>query len=71
MYETPLRWRSGRALASQEIGVLSSVWKTYCKSLNHVMKAPLSNASQQVCMSRVPGDDYYKELEGVTVGVAL
>ena len=48
-----------RSPSMREIGVL----------LKQVVTTPLSNARQQVLVSRFLGDDHYKELTRVTVGV--
>ena len=53
------------------------MWKTEClnpgregpKSLKQVVTAPLPNAPQQICVSRVLGEDHFKGLVRVTVGV--
>ena len=40
------------------------------KSFKHVVAALLPNAWQWVWVSRVLGDDYYKQMTPVTVGLA-
>ena len=40
------------------------------KSLKQVVSAPTYNARQQEGLSRVLGDDHYKRMPRVTVGVA-
>ena len=64
------RWRRGRSFASH-VGDLGSIpGRDQPKSLKQVVTAPLPNARQQMCVSRVLGDYHYKVLARVT-GLAL
>ena len=54
----------------REIGVRSPVATDLINSLKQVVSAPLPNARQQVRVSPFLGDDHYKWLTRVAVGVA-
>ena len=69
-YQTPLRWRSGSAFASQAGDQCSIPGRDRPKCIKQVVIAPLPNARQQVWVSRVLGDDHYKGLARVKVGIA-
>ena len=62
-------WRSGGVFASHAGDQGSIPDRDKFKSLKQVVTAPLLNARQYVCVSRVLGDDYYKRMPRVTVGL--
>ena len=63
-------WFSGRAFASHDGDQGSIPGRDRPKSLEKVVTAPLPSARQQVRVLRVLGDDHYKQMPCVTVGVA-
>ena len=67
----PRRWRSllERLLRKRKVGC-SNPSRYRPKSLKQVATGPLPNVRQKVCVSWVLGDDYYKRMPCVTVGVA-
>ena len=58
----PPRWRRGKAFASHAVDRGSIPGRERPNSLKQVVIAPLPNARQQVLVSRVLGDENYKEL---------
>ena len=60
----------GKAFASHAGDGCSILGRDIPKSFKQVVTGPLPNARQQVRLSRVLGDDHYKRMTRVTVGVA-
>ena len=60
----------GNAFASHAGDGCSILGRDIPKSFKQVVTGPLPNARQQVRLSRVLGDDHYKRMTRVTVGVA-
>ena len=69
-YLTIFPWCRGIALISHEVDRSSITGRYRPKSLKQVVKAPLPKSRQQVLVSRVLGDEYYKGFARVTVGLA-
>ena len=67
-WTTSREWRSG--LERSNPSGCSNHSRDKPKSLKQVVTAPLSNAGHWVLVSRVLGDDHYKRMPRVTVGVA-
>ena len=68
--EFPPRCLSSREFASHDEDRGSNPGRDRPKSLKQVVTAPLLSARQEVRASRVLGDDHYKRMTRVTVGVA-
>ena len=66
----PPRWRTGRAFASHAGDRDSIPDRDRPKSLKQVVTVRLPNARQQVRVSANLGNNHYKGLARVTVGVA-
>ena len=70
----PTQWLSGIVVASHagdRAGDRSSIpGRDRPKSLEQVVTDPLANARQKVWVSWVFGDDNFKQMQSVTVGVA-
>ena len=65
----PPQWLKGRAFASFAGNRGSIPGRDRPKSLKQVVTAALPNARQEMRLSRVLGDEHYKRMPRVTVGL--
>ena len=70
IFLVPPQWLRGIAFTSHAGNRGSIPGRERPNSLKQVVTAPLLNAWQRVCVSRDLGNDHYKEVARITVGVA-